>query len=100
MGNRNLLIMGLVAMMGAAGCSGATSAPNGTAQVDEFNANPGYTVQQTTWETRQYCRSRARRCMTDSNMIDLYPSWSQRSEQCRQNYDECVNRNEGFFIRR
>lgn len=97
---RNTLVVGMVMLMGTAGCAGSASVPNGTSQVDEFNTGANYSVQQTTWETRQYCRSRARRCMTDSNMIALYPSWSQRSEQCRQNYEECVNRNEGFFIRR
>jgi hypothetical protein len=97
---RNTLVVGMVMLMGTAGCAGSAAVPNGTSQVDEFNTGANYSVQQTTWETRRYCRSRARVCMTDTNMIELYPSWSQRSEQCRQNYEECVNRNEGFFIRR
>jgi hypothetical protein len=97
---RNTLLMSLVVLMGTAGCAGTASVPTGTSQVDEFNTGPSaYSVQQVTNETRRYCRSRARRCMVDENMRELYPSWSQRSEQCRQNYEDCVNRNEGFFIR-
>lgn len=100
--NRKALVLalGTVALVGSAGCAGSTGAPTGTHQADEFSSGPTYTLQQVTWETRQYCRSRARRCMIDENMRELYPSWSQRSEQCRENYNECINRNEGFFIRR
>ncbi|MFN3431030.1 MAG: hypothetical protein ACK46X_13880 [Candidatus Sericytochromatia bacterium] len=93
------LAMGLLLAIGAGGCMPATPAASGT-QVDQFSAPSGYAITQVTEDTRQYCRLRARRCMNDPSMRELWPSWSQRAEQCRENYQECVNRNEGFFNRR
>ena len=91
---------GLALLLGSAGCSHSAAPSTGTLPAEAIAPTAGYQVAQVTEETRRYCRSRAQRCMRDANMMELYPSWSQRSEQCRQNYQDCINRNEGLFIRR
>ena len=89
--------LGLSMALMALGCTTAPMTSSPTTQPDNVTLRSSYSTQQVTGETIRYCRSRFRRCFRE--LSQTLPA-SQANEECRDNYETCLTRNEGYFIRR